>query len=353
MGNFQDSVDVEDFVQAIWGFKAADLKLNEWAYLPLPTALDELEVIFKEKRGETHMYRPVCELFRDAYQQAKVHLKIEAKAAIEFLHMGSTQMMAAGQNFVQPDIMGVDTEAAARLQKSGKKGPVTTIGVHLCFEGKVGTGISLNAQPQGHASMPGPRAGKRAVASKSSARHSHDPPVHTPTSTDRNPPALDEHYDAPTGSKRKAVSDTALANKARKANKSPPIFQPILDTWIVPLVNMLKDAYEAMERHKLNALADQAGNKGTIRAVKQPKTDYSQLDAFVFELEEDEDNSGAGATQDEDDDDEDDDEDDSTSNGSNIRIVTSKAEKPWNDKTLGGRMTFKKFMAVIGESPEL
>ncbi|TFY76103.1 hypothetical protein EWM64_g7906, partial [Hericium alpestre] len=242
MGNFQDSVDIEDFVQAVWGLKAADLKLNEWAYLPLPTALDELEAIFKEKRGETNMYRPVCDLFRDAYQQAKVHLKIEDKAAIEFLHMGSTQMMAAGQNFVQPDIMGVDTEAAARLQKSGKKGPVTTIGVHLCFEGKVGTGISLNAQPQGHASMPGPRAGKRAAASKFSAkgkslrsknnqttaRHSHDLPVHTPTSTDRNPPALDEHYDAPTGSKRKAVSDTALANKARKANKSP--LEPIQDT---------------------------------------------------------------------------------------------------------------------------
>ncbi|TFY77355.1 hypothetical protein EWM64_g6659 [Hericium alpestre] len=219
MGNIQDCVDVEKFVEAVWGFKAADLKLEEWAYLPSPKTLDALEKIFDEKRGEINMYGHVCDLFRDAYRQAKAHLKIEVKAAIEFLPMGSTQMRTAGQNFVQPDIMGVGTEAAARLQKSGETGPVTTLDIHLCFEAKRPAAAKSSAKCQM----------LRSKDNRVSARHNYPTPVYTPTSTDRNPPALDEHYHASTGSKRKAVSDTALPNKARKASESP--LEPIPDVF--------------------------------------------------------------------------------------------------------------------------
>ncbi|TFY74696.1 hypothetical protein EWM64_g9315 [Hericium alpestre] len=133
-----------------------------------------------------------------------------------------------------------------------------------------------------------------------------------------------------------------------------PKFRPILNTWIVPLVNMLKDAYKALEKHKLNTFVSQAKNQDTVEADTERKADYSKLDAFVFELEEDEDDNGTAATQGDDDDEQDsDDDDDCAFVGSSIQIAPSKPKKPWNNETLGGRMTFKRFMAVIGENPEL
>ncbi|TFY81457.1 hypothetical protein EWM64_g2558 [Hericium alpestre] len=133
-----------------------------------------------------------------------------------------------------------------------------------------------------------------------------------------------------------------------------PKFWPILDTWIKPLVDMLKDAYEAMEKHRLEVLASQAKNQDMAEAQTELEDDYDNLDVFVFEFEQDDGNNSAARCCHPDPTFRVDNKDNNgTPDGCSIQIPPLNAEEPWDDETLGGRITFEKFMEVIGESPEL
>ncbi|TFY74289.1 hypothetical protein EWM64_g9723 [Hericium alpestre] len=258
MGNLQNHIKVDDFVEAVWGLKHADLEgFDKWQYIPLPKVLREFEAAIEF--GKICMYDPICDLLQDAYQQAKEQFKIEYKMTVKFISMGTKQLKTVGNNFFNPDM-----------------GAGMTAGLNIYIEGKLNSGTSLKAQPKGYNSTPSQRASKRTATSRSAngrklgsqtaATHDYPPPVYTPTSSSCNPPALDKQHNVQTGSKQKAVSDTILPNKARKASES--LLEPIIDTL----------SAEGAEEVK-NALNPNPGSKET----KLTKNKI-QLGSYALEL---------------------------------------------------------------------
>ncbi|TFY78117.1 hypothetical protein EWM64_g5894 [Hericium alpestre] len=117
-----------------------------------------------------------------------------------------------------------------------------------------------------------------------------------------------------------------------------PAFKPILDTWIKPLVALLRDAYAAQSNHY------DAISRTPAAVNQQPVANTAQNPRFRSRVRMPKHSKFNKET-------DDDDEDDRPGEKQTVVVTDTPdsvvQERPWDDETCGGRITYEKVMAIL------
>ncbi|TFY73408.1 hypothetical protein EWM64_g10604, partial [Hericium alpestre] len=133
--NMQGLIDVEEFVESVWGFDDADLDLNTWTYRP-PTELHNKYKVSDEKA----CYEPFCDMLDDTFKQwcetvgpicrgtVRIDLKLDTETIKGYTGWGGWQ------NGRKPDVIGEGMAGLYDQETSAVAGVLTWNGVPIVGE---------------------------------------------------------------------------------------------------------------------------------------------------------------------------------------------------------------------------
>ncbi|TFY66166.1 hypothetical protein EVG20_g4915, partial [Dentipellis fragilis] len=127
MDNLREGVSIQDFIQHVYGFKRASLRLGRWTY----SHREDLRKEYISSAKEPGRYKPFCDLFEYAYAQLSDHTELPKHCNLRLRPLGSTQVLS-DYNYRKPDVVVIGE--GVEPYESGDK--LSFKDIPLCMEFK-------------------------------------------------------------------------------------------------------------------------------------------------------------------------------------------------------------------------